>query len=136
MTVYHDQDDAESVEVVATPWEDVDEGCVDESLLNIFRIDDQPRLNESRKPFVLLFDEYYTELYRISEAQRRMMQAERMVFMGTSFSVNITLMALETAVQNSIPVEIVDPQPVQIPYEDVTYHAKTALAYIEDQGQV
>lgn len=133
MTVFHDQGDAESVEVVDTPWGDVDDDCLDESLLRIFRIEGEPCLNASNKPYVLLFDEYYTELYRITEARRRMMLAERMVFMGTSFSVNITLMALETAVQNGIPVEIVDPQPVDIPYHNVTYHAMTALAYIESR---
>ena len=60
--------------------------------------------------------------------------AQRMVFMGTSFSVNITMMALEIAMQRHIPVEIVDPQPVEIPYRNVTYHPMTALAYIDSEG--
>ena len=83
---------------------------------------------------MLLFDEYYTELYRISAARQRMQLAQRMVFMGTSFSVNITMMALEIAMQRHIPVEIVDPQPVEIPYHNVTYHPMTALAYIDREG--
>jgi NAD-dependent deacetylase len=79
---------------------------------------------------VLLFDEYYTELYQISRAQDLMMQAEKMVFMGTSFSVNITQMALEIAQYNQIDIEVVDPHPTHILYDKVRYHAMTALDYI------
>ncbi len=133
MTLFHDQDQADAVEAVPTPWDEVDEAKLDESLRDIFQIDDSPRLDQSFKPYVLLFDEYYTELYRITEARRRMLLAERMVFMGTSFSVNITMMALEIAVQRNVPVEIVDPNPVEIPYHQATYHAMTAMEYIEGQ---
>lgn len=135
MTVFHDQEEAGSVEVLTTPWDEVREDDVDASLMQIFRIDGLPRLNESNKPYVLLFDEYYTELYRISEARRRMIMAERMVFMGTSFSVNITMMALEIAMQKNVPIEIVDPDPVELPYHNVTYHPMTALAYVEGVAQ-
>ena len=90
-----------------TPWDEVDEERLDDSLREIFRIDDRPRLDYSYKPYVLLFDEYYTELYRIGEAQRRMLDAERMVFIGTSFSVNITHMALEVA-RTFMPFEMPD----------------------------
>ena len=55
MTVFHDQEHAESVETVATPWDEVDEDHLDDSLRGIFRIADAPRLNESYKPYVLLF---------------------------------------------------------------------------------
>ena len=85
----------------------------------------------SLKPYVLLFDEFYTELYQISEAQERMFQADKMVFMGTSFSVNITQMALEIARQNQIPIEIVDPNPAHVMHSQVSYHQMTALEYIE-----
>lgn len=130
MTEYHDQDEADRVEAVMTPWEDIDEDRLNESLQEVFRIDGAPRLNYSFKPFVLLFDEFYTDLYRIREAQRRMLTAERMVFMGTSFSVNITHMALEIARTRCIPVEVVDPEPVDIGYSLCTYHRMTALDYI------
>jgi NAD-dependent deacetylase len=130
MTVYHDQDEADRVEAVTTPWEDIDEGNLDASLREMFRIDGTPRLNHSFKPFVLLFDEFYTDLYRIREAQQRMLTAQRMVFMGTSFSVNITHMALEIARARCIPVEVVDPEPVDIGYALCTYHRMTALDYI------
>lgn len=132
MTLYHDQSLAEQVTTTATPWDEVDDSRLDASLLEVFRIEDRPRIDESYKPFVLLFDEYYTELYRISEARERMLNAERMVFMGTSFSVNITMMALETAIALNIPIEIVDPQPVTVPYANTRYHAMTAMTYIKE----
>ncbi|MEM7765049.1 MAG: Sir2 family NAD-dependent protein deacetylase [Pseudomonadota bacterium] len=131
MTLYHDQDLAHQVETVTTPWDVVDESRLEASLLELFRIDGTPRLNHSFKPYVLLFDEYYTSLYRIEEAQHRMQQADRIVFMGTSFSVNITQMALHAAYSKRIPVEIVDPNPVEIGYDRATYHRMRASEYIE-----
>ncbi|EED32019.1 silent information regulator protein Sir2 [gamma proteobacterium NOR5-3] len=132
MTLFHDQNFADQITPIATPWDKVDDNHLDESLFEVFKIAKRPTINESFKPFVLLFDEYYTELYRISEAQRRMRNADRMVFMGTSFSVNITIMALETAMARGIPIEIVDPEPVAVPYDNTTYHAMTAMRYIKE----
>ena len=83
---------------------------------------------------MLLFDEYYTELYRITEAQQRMIDADKMVFMGTSFSVNITQMALDIARNYAIPIEIVDPDPVHVMHTNVSYKKMTALEYIQQQG--
>ena len=88
-------------------------------------------MGHSLKPFVLLFDEIYTDLYKISEAQRRMMEANKIVFMGTSFSVNITAMALRIAAANSIDIEIIDPNPVDIGYRNATYFEMSALEYVE-----
>lgn len=132
MTLFHEQ--GSDVEIVTAPWDDVDEENLAKSLLSIFRIDGvqkQPRLNRSYKPYVLLFDEFYTELYRITEAQSRMQAAKRMVFIGTSFSVNITAMALDATMGNQIPIEIVDPAPIKISYANTTYHQMTAREYIE-----
>jgi NAD-dependent deacetylase len=134
MTVYHDQDRAETITPLPAPWDAVDEERLDASLLEIFRIDGSPRLDYSYKPFVLLFDEFYTELYRISEAQKRMLRADRIVFMGTSFSVNITMMALDIARGRDIPIEIVDPDPVDVGYWNATYHRLTAREYIDTVG--
>jgi NAD-dependent deacetylase len=53
-----------------------------------------------------------------------------MVFMGTSFSVNITNMALEIARHSNIPVEVVDPNPTHILHSQVEYFAMTAQEYI------
>lgn len=135
MTIFHEQ--GEPVEVVTAPYDDLlaenlndDELTI--ALLDMFKINNQsPEMNVSFKPYVLLFDEFYTELYRIEEAHERMYAADKIVFMGTSFSVNITQMALDIAVQNNIPIEIVDPKPVKIIQNRVKYHRMTALEYIQ-----
>jgi NAD-dependent deacetylase len=130
MTLFHEQGD--DVKAHATPWDNVDESRLHESLLELFNIENQqPVLDQSLKPFVLLFDEYYTELYRISEAQQRMLDADKIVFIGTSFSVNITQMALEVARSYDIPIEIVDPEPAHVMHRNVNYHKMTALDYIQ-----
>ncbi len=128
MTLFHEQGDV--VEVCTTPWDNVDESQLNQSLLAMFKIKGAPELNKSLKPFVLLFDEFYTDLYQIEEATQRMRQADKMIFMGTSFSVNITNMALDIAMQNKIDVEVVDPNPVILPYAKVVYHRMTAMEYI------
>ena len=128
MTLFHTQGD--EVEVIKTLWDEVDTANLDESLLDLFRINKHPKIDQSYKPFVLLFDEFYTELYRINEAQQRMQDADKLVFMGTSFSVNITQIALDIAMSRNIPIEIVDPQPVPISYQLVTYHKMKASEYI------
>ena len=128
MSLFHTQ--GEPVENLSTPWNSVDDKDLDKSLLEIFKINNKPEINISYKPFVLLFDEYYTELYRISEAQQRMLNAERIIFIGTSFSVNITQMALQAAISRNVPIEIVDPNPVEIDYSLVSYHRMKASEYI------
>ncbi len=136
MTLFHTQGDA--VELLTTPWDAVDNNHLTESLLALFNIEGNPQLDASFKPYVLLFDEYYTDLYRISEAQQRMAEADKMIFMGTSFSVNITQMALEIAASQGKTIEIVDPNPVQIPYKQTRYHVMTASDYIlkVDAGEI
>ena len=119
----------------SAPWDKVDENRLNDSLLELFNIENNnPKVNRSFKPYVLLFDEYYTELYRITEAQQRMIDADKMVFMGTSFSVNITQMALDIARIYAIPIEIVDPDPVHVMHTNVSYKKMTALEYIQQQG--
>ena len=88
-----------------------------------------PKLGLSLKPYVLLFDEIYTDLYRISEAEEWMNNANKIIFMGTSFSVNITSIALRTAIANGIEVEIVDPEPIKFNYNNVRYYEMTAEEY-------
>jgi len=60
-----------------------------------------------------------------------MLLAKKMVFMGTSFSVNITAMALEVAISKGIEVEIVDPDPIEISYKNTSYFEMSAVEYIE-----
>ena len=98
----------------------------------------RPARGVSLKPYVLLFDEYYTDLYRMGTAEAWMRAASRMVFIGTSFSVNITAIALRTAIQRGIPVEIVDPEPVELGIPDgmadITYHRMTAREWMGQGG--
>jgi len=129
MTRYHHQGD--EVEILATPWDQVDKANIEQSLLELFKIDRQPKIGTSYKPFILLFDEYYTQLYRVNEAQQQMQQADKMIFIGTSFSVNITQIALKVASNNNIPIEIVDPDLIEIPYSKVTYHRMKASEFIQ-----
>lgn len=113
------------------------DAALETALLHLCRIDpdEGPRPGQALKPYVLLFDEYYTDLYRMGTAERWMAEASRMVFIGTSFSVNITAIALRSAITRGIPVEIVDPAPVDLGIPDgmadVTYHRMTAKAWVE-----
>ena len=53
--------------------------------------------------------------------------------MGTSFSVNITSIALRTALSNEAAIEVVDPQPSDFGYERIEYHRMTAAEYVLDR---
>lgn len=131
VTLFHEQ--GEGVERITAPWQDVDEQNLKSSLLELFKIPSTgPELNVSFKPYVLLFDEFYTNLYQIDKAQDMMFRAHKMVFMGTSFSVNITQMALEIAKKNDIPIEVVDPNPAHVLYPNVDYKIMTAKQYIDE----
>jgi NAD-dependent deacetylase len=131
MTIYNQQELNDKDDVITTPWDLVDNDNLIPSLLELFKINSHPEIGTSCKPYVLLFDEFYTNLYRIDEAQHRINIADRIIFMGTSFSVNITNMALESAIKYNIPVEVVDPNPVILPYKNVIYHRCTASEYIK-----
>ena len=68
--------------------------------------------------------------------------ASQMVFMWTSFSVNITATELRVAVHRGIPVEIVEPEPIDLAasfgipagMEDISYRRMTAQAWVVAQG--
>ena len=121
-------------------WEDVEDKLEDEELsihlLKKFKISTvngvfKPSLGVSFKPFVLLFDEMYTEIYRFSEAENWMHSAKKIIFMGTSFSVNITSIALRIAISRNIPIEIVDPDPIKLDYDNVKYYSMSAEEYCD-----
>lgn len=165
MTAYDDQDALHAAAtavpnifasdmLIPAPWDDVpralrdtgaetddpasaSDSALEVALLRLCCIDGDagPRLGQSLKPYVLLFDEYYTDLYRMGTAERWMAEASRMVFIGTSFSVNITAIALRSAITRGIPVEIVDPRPVDLGIPegmaDVSYLAMTAKQWVE-----
>ena len=127
-------------EPIDAKWEDIEDKLGDEELsrhlLKKFKIStvngiSKPKIGFSFKPFVLLFDEMYTEVYRFSEAESWMHSAEKIVFIGTSFSVNITSIALRIAISKNIPVEIVDPEPIILDYDNIKYHSMSAEEYCD-----
>ena len=143
VTKFHEQ--GQIMSLLDAPWDDVAKLSCEEVgdkklkkiLLEAFKISKQtlkPEFNHSLKPFVLLFDEFYTELYRLSEAEQRMHSARRVVFIGTSLSVNITNIALQTAINNSAKIDIVDPHPADLGYKNISYHKMTAKEYITSQN--
>ena len=130
------------LELISAPWEEVEDQigpcCSDTVLKNLlldaFRISRttlRPEEDVSLKPFVLLFDEYYTEMYRMSDALEWLHRADTMIFMGTSFSVGITSIALEIAQKNNIDLHIVDPVPIDLGVRGAKYHSMTATEFIE-----
>jgi NAD-dependent deacetylase len=66
------------------------------------------------RPLVLLFDEYYEShpLYRAREARQWLAAADVVVFVGTSFSVGITAMALQAARYNEATLINVNLDPI------------------------
>lgn len=127
---YHEE--GQDVKLLDAPWAAVNEANLKQSLLSLFKIKaEQPQMMYSLKPHILLFDEYYTDIYKIKQAHEMMYDADKIIFMGTSFSVNITQMALEIAMHENIPVEIVDPEPRKIAYKNCKYHRMSALDYIQ-----
>jgi len=139
VTVLHEQ--GKSVPLIDAPWEFVAEQCqnindddfVKTQLLDAFKISTKtlvPEFEYSLKPFVLLFDEFYTDLYRMNEAEILMKSADKFVFIGTSFSVNITFIALHEALKRGCDIDIVDPKPVDLNIGDANYYAMTAQEYI------
>ena len=143
VTILHEQ--GETVKLEQAPWENIqntisdpeDKDTIKAILLDAFKISRIKLLPEpyvSLKPFVLLFDEIYTELYKISLAMEWIDGADKIVFMGTSFSVNITVMALERAVKNSSLIEVVDPDPVDLGIPTVEYKKMNSENYVKTFG--
>ena len=116
--------------VAASEIEPNDDIKLKKLLLDLFKISEHPEHGLSLKPFILLFDEYYTDLYRMSEAEREMKSADIVVFMGTSFSVNITSISLRYALSNNAKIEIVGPDPIELNINGIEYHKITAKEYI------
>ncbi len=140
VTLFHDQ--GVEVEILDAPWHTISNECPDEEdkeklsyiLLDFFRISKstlKPEKMRSLKPFVLLFDEYYTNIYKINEAESWMKNSKKIIFLGTSFSVNITSIALNYACANKSIIEIVDPKPISLNIDNVKYHKMTANEYIQ-----
>lgn len=141
VTVFNEQ--GLDVPILDAPWENVTNHCNDlednkllkSVLLDAFKISKntlKPEPKISLKPYVLLFDEYYNDLYRMSEAENWINKARHFVFMGTSFSVNITSIALRIALSNQAKIEVIDPEPINLDSETIQYHKITAAEYIKN----
>ena len=129
----------ELVPLLDAPWEQVVDACPDLEddqavnrpcwTLSISKTSLIPEMGHSLKPFVLLFDEYYTDLYRMGRRNNGW-ERPRFVFMGTSFSVNITNIALRAAIMTGAEIDVVDPSPIDLNIDRVTYHAMSAAEFI------
>ena len=67
----------------------------------------------------------------MSEAETWMRNSKNLIFLGTSFSVNITSIALNYALLNNANIEIVDPDPVNLNLNNIKYHKMKAAEYIK-----
>ena len=84
----------------------------------------------SYRPHILLFDEYYGELYESETALDWVQEAETVIFMGTSNSVGITSMVLESALRRGKEIIVVDPNPApSFQYPGVQIFAESAISF-------
>ena len=70
----------------------------------------------------------------MSEAEEWINDARHFVFMGTSFSVNITAIAFKAALSKQAKIEVVDPEPVDLGCGVVKYHQMTAAEYVSNKN--
>ena len=66
----------------------------------------------------------------MKEAEDWMQKASKIVFLGTSFSVNITSIALNYTISNNSLIEVIDPNPVDLELKNINYFKMTAEEYI------
>ena len=100
-------------ELVWANWNAVNENNLEQELFELFHIQRDGTIDEkkSERPHILLFDEYYTELYQYDKALTWIDEADTIIFMGTSNSVGFTYGALQVGVHNRKKVIVVDPNP-------------------------
>lgn len=100
-------------EIISANWSEVDESNIEKSLLKLFNISSGGMVvkSNSYRPHVLLFDEYYSDLYEIGKAMSWVSDADTIIFMGTSNSVGITEGILQAALQGGKEILVVDPNP-------------------------
>ena len=94
-------------------WQSVREDNLRKDLFDLFVITEGGKINEKKsyRPHILLFDEYYTELYQYEKAITWILDADTIIFMGTSNSVGFTSGALQIGVSKNKKVIVVDPNP-------------------------
>jgi NAD-dependent deacetylase len=100
-------------ELVLADWQSVGEDNLKKDLFDLFDIREDGKINEktSYRPHILLFDEYYTEMYQYEKAISWILSADTIIFMGTSNSVGFTSGALQIGVSKNKKVIVVDPNP-------------------------
>ena len=79
----------------------------------MFVITEGGKINKKKsyRPHILLFDEMYNELYEYEKAIKWILEADTIIFMGTSNSVGFTSGALQIGVSKNKKVIVVDPNP-------------------------
>ena len=103
-----------------------------QGLFELFQISKNGRIDfqHSYRPHILLFDEYYSELYESEIALEWVKEAETVIFMGTSNSVGITSMILESALRRGKEIIVVDPNPApSFQYPSIQIYAESAMDF-------
>jgi NAD-dependent deacetylase len=106
--------DAENIdELVVANWQSVKEDNIKKDLFDLFVITEGGKINEKKsyRPHILLFDEFYTELYQYEKAISWVLSADTIIFMGTSNSVGFTSGALQMSIKKNKKIIVVDPNP-------------------------
>jgi NAD-dependent deacetylase len=100
-------------ELELADWQSVNEHNLKKDLFGLFDITEGGKINEKKsyRPHILLFDEYYTELYQYEKAIRWLFEADTIIFIGTSNSVGFTASALQIGISKQKKVIVVDPNP-------------------------
>jgi NAD-dependent deacetylase len=100
-------------ELVLADWQNVRAESIENDLFDLFGISAGGKINDqaSYRPHILLFDEFYTELYQYEKAIIWLLEADTIIFMGTSNSVGFTSGALQIGVSKGKKVIVVDPNP-------------------------
>ncbi len=117
-------------------WESVDEENLTSSLFEKFHIGAGGAIDmeESYRPHILLFDEYYSDLYEYHKALQWVDEANTILFMGTSNSVGITEGILNMAVNAGKRVVVVDPNPsTSFMQHGVEVNRMTAREYCDSE---
>jgi NAD-dependent deacetylase len=100
-------------DLVLADWTSVDENNLEQELFDLFDLIEGGVINEKKsyRPHILLFDEYYTELYQYEKAISWLLEADTIIFIGTSNSVGFTASALQIGIDQQKKVIVVDPNP-------------------------
>jgi NAD-dependent deacetylase len=100
-------------------WDNVNENNLEQQLFELFHIQSDGAIdeNKSERPHILLFDEYYTELYHYNKALHWLDEADTVIFMGTSNSVGFTYGALQEGLNARKKIIVVDPNPAPSFYQ-------------------